>query len=925
MADNWIDTAKGFTPAIPAYEFLEDNGFNDLAYKNALKTSLAAAMYRIKNGTSVYLSLPVTRSDVLRDILLFLHGCRIDTMHGLVRAGWFNSFNMVMLPDLLVWTKASLQINILKNDRQLHPQYIGLNRETRSLKKTIEDDGCIARTIVCQTSDDIHGFVVDLSRYIHPFLIVIDMTVFGYTENPMHLAELMEEYFPGCPMLFLVNSGDLETTELLQQLPNRYQFWQQHIFDRTLFGQQSSKHQWKFVQVEIPDRRLNDYLVDAIKSIKALKSALPTGSKSNALVILNRVFNALQILAIPFEVYDSLLHQKRRGGLYPVKPLKEWLTKAKRERMATGQAQIELDNTIHKLQSIIELVKTGRTGKCQALKKWVDQCLKKNETGLICVGTLREADNIRCWLVNEYVNAVSDQKIQVLGLKSYRDRYKIQQMFDQAIMVGKVWKDDYWSLFLAKTIYWLSYPAESHWHKQNINDFFHVFKNSDMQKLNWWMLTDDDDDDDADVSLFEGLCREDQLWGDCSGQYRVIRDVQLHIPSDTSKLVELFKEFHEKTDQGFIEDSLSPGEVMITTEEGGQYRFDQTDVIEIVEKDKNEVKIDRIQAGGIQEGQKLVILLDDKHQEFSLFDCLVNFIIEDSNEHKTYELLAQRWFDYLDNAFIKYKNLGELQKKLKSENISYKDVTIKNWLDRKVMGPKEKEKVIPVLAKISGIEFTKADINGVINAIKYKLGLHSVIGKLIQKAVRADIEQADEIKINNKTIVVDDLKVLYKIEKVLLISKNDSNDVIEVIRGMTGVLKKAANNSQGKLTFTAKALKSAEESPYNDFERADKCLYMMTHEFYKVWAHGASLEQAKQIGQSYGIEYRGDSSGKTKGKYPNIYYRNYDGKKIDIGKHLNLGDSRDPKRCLRVHYHFDKTNNQVVIHHFGSHLPVASG
>jgi len=922
MTDNWIDTAKGYTPAIPAYEFLEQIGFKNLSYKNALKTSIVAAMYRVKNGTPVCLSLPITRPDVLRDILLYLHACRIDTMHGLVRAGWYNSFHMVMLPDLLVWTKASLQIKTLKNDRQLRPQYIGLNRETRSLKKSVDDDGRIARTIVCQASDDIHKFVEDLSKHINPFLIVIDMTVFGYSENPTHLAELMEEYFPGCPMLFLANNGDMETTQLLKNLPNRYQFWSQHIFDETLFGSRPSKGRWKFIQIEVPDKRLNDHLIDALISIKAMKNALPTGNQSNAPSILNRVFNALQVLAIPYDLYDSLLNQKRRGGLYPVKPLNEWLAKAKREKMPTGQAQIELENCIQKLESIIELVKTGRTGKYQALKKWVDQCLKKNKQGLICVSSLRDAENIRSWLLSEYVIAINNQQIQVLGLKSYRERYKIQNTFDQAIVIGKIWKDDYWSLFLAKKVYWLSYPGESHWHKQNINEFFTLFTNTDTQKQNWWMLCDDENVKEVPL---DGMYREEKNWRECSGEYRIVRHVQLEIPSDPLKLAELFNSIDKKVDEHFKDVSLSPGEVMITTDEGEQYRFDITDIIEIVENDNNDVKSKLIHAGDIQEGQKIVILLDDKHQEFSLFDRLVDFIIEDSHEHQLYESLALRWFEYLDNAYRKYKSLNELQKKLKSENLNYGNQTIKSWLERKVIGPQDKETVIPVLAKISDIEFTQTDLTGVINALKHILGLHSLVGKMIQKAIRANIEQADEIKVGKKIISIDDLKSLYTIEEVILVSKNDSEDTLESITDLAQVLQKAVDNSHGKLIFTPKALKSAQDSPYKDFERAEKCVYMMTHEFYDVWAHGASLKQAIQIAQHEGIEYRGDSSTKTKGKYPHIYYRDYDGKKIDIGKHLNMGDSRDPTRCLRVHYHFDDIKNQIVIHHFGRHLPVAKG
>ncbi|MBE0472534.1 MAG: hypothetical protein IBX55_23885, partial [Methyloprofundus sp.] len=546
----------------------------------------------------------------------------------------------------------------------------------------------------------------------------------------------------------------------------------------------------------------------------------------------------------------------------------------------------------------------------------------KNEKGLICVSSLSDADNIRSWLASEYVKAISSNQIQVLGLKSYRDRYKIQNEFDQAVIVGKIWKEDYWSLFLAKTVYLLSYSGESHWHKQNINEFFRIFKNEDSQKLNWWLLNDDIIHNEQ---LLDDIHKEYQTWGECSGEYCIARYVQLEIASDPLKLTDLFNDIHEKVDESFKEDFLSPGEVILTTDKGCQYRFDQSDVIEIVGHNNNEVKIERIHAGDIQEGGRLVVLLDDKHQEFSLFDSLVDFIIEDSHEYQLYEALAQRWFDYLDSAYRKYKSLDELQKKLKSENLNYHNQTIKNWLDRKVMGPKDKEKVIPVLAKISGLEFTQADINGVINAITHTLGLHSVVGKMIQEAIRADIEQVDEIRVNNKIIAVDELNALYTIEEVLFVSKKNSAHVLNPDIDLTKVLQNAVDNSQGKLTLTSKALKSAQESPYNDYERAEKCLCIMMHEFYEVWAHGASLEQAIQIAQHHGIEYRGDSSIKTKGKFPSVYYRDYDGKKIDIGKHLTLGDSRDPKRCLRVHYHFDETKNQVVIHHFGRHLPVASG
>jgi hypothetical protein len=131
----------------------------------------------------------------------------------------------------------------------------------------------------------------------------------------------------------------------------------------------------------------------------------------------------------------------------------------------------------------------------------------------------------------------------------------------------------------------------------------------------------------------------------------------------------------------------------------------------------------------------------------------------------------------------------------------------------------------------------------------------------------------------------------------------------------------AAEESGGRLTYTNNAYKSAQKSDYANLARVKTLLRLLARDYYAVFAQGASLQAAIKKGLPHGIEYRGDTSDITKGQFKSNYYRTYNGKKVDIGKHLNLGTSRNPERCLRLHFHFDDTDQQLVIHHLGRHLP----
>jgi hypothetical protein len=67
--------------------------------------------------------------------------------------------------------------------------------------------------------------------------------------------------------------------------------------------------------------------------------------------------------------------------------------------------------------------------------------------------------------------------------------------------------------------------------------------------------------------------------------------------------------------------------------------------------------------------------------------------------------------------------------------------------------------------------------------------------------------------------------------------------------------------------------------------------------------------------------YAGNMSDITKGKFESRYWRQYDGQKVDISRHIKLGRSFDQRHTLRLYFHWDAKADKIVIHHAGEHLP----
>ena len=927
MSNNtWHETAKAFAPGIPALDRLVSekpgrNQENTAVPSIPVATGLAAASYRLKNGFSVSLQAPFTKPQDLHSVICYLHACRIEALAGIVRARWLCGHHMVDCPDLLVWTRALLQKRILKSDPLIKLRHIGLNRNTEKLKEELSESEDILRTIVCQQSHDITKFCEDLTSRISPFMIVIDLTPFGYRTSPEELISHLEVYFSNTPMLLMATSGDASMTRFFHDLGSHRNIptWSTGLLDKSPWSKGKDNRKWQAKIALLPDNRLNDRLADAAYKCRVLHRLLPKHYHEAASYPLYTVYNGLLSLSVPIDFYEMQGDIYRKGGLFPSKPLKDWLSKARRAKLPTGETQSALEEACDALQALLDFLKEGRTGKDQALTKWADQVISKSKSGIVVVGNEREAKIVRSWLLSKYSRYLVSGALSVLGAKSAREAYRIGDPKDAVLIVGKITESETWVATLGSEITWLSYPFEKSWILRMSRGAMLAGKTPDTGKEEWWWLRKIT----SEPILDKMPEMPEEEWSDCKGQYVSHKRLTIDLPENTNWMEELFADLDWKDDSLVRDIGLTNehGDVNIRTDVEF-YRYDHYARLDVLIEKNGEPQIENKPVQEIQPGDRLVLLLGEDRRQFSLLDVLLEHIAGNSQEVQTYQMAGSRWLDYLDWAARRNGGISGLQKKMAAAGEKVTAHRLEGWILREHT-PTSRSKIIPLLAKLSGIEHTSKDTDIIIKSLGKIHGLHTQTGKAIKSMIRARAEGADEVKAFGRSIPIEILDSMLSIEEVQAVSmKEEVQDDLE--EGLFEVIVHLIEDSDGKLLITPQGKNSLKESVYKDIDRVVKCIQIMESSLYDVYANGMSMQTAVDELKAENIDFKGGTSPVTQGKYRE-YERRYKRNRVDIGKHLGIGDSRSPERCFRLHFHWDEEARALVIHHAGRHLRTSMG
>ncbi len=917
--ESWVDVARGFLPGVPATDMLDGSGAGEgaVTLPSTLLTAVAAAAYRLKNGQSVVIQVPFTRPEDLSSIAAYLHACRMDALLGKVRTTWMSRQNMACSQDLLVWTRARSQKKWMNAHPMLQAHFVGLKRDIQEVQDALTDRDRVLRTIVCQQNSSTRGFAEELRRSVSPFAIIVDATPFGVRDDLVILHDILTENFRGTPILWVAAAGDADVEwdfkEITQSSP--LPIWRAGHRDPVLW-KKSSRQSWQGKIAHLPDNRLNERLCLALHHIETLGENIPERQKPGSYRLLKRVWKTLLSLTVPVSFYELQADIGRRGGLFAFNPMSEWIEEASGQKLSSGDAQETLEKACTLLKDILVMLEKGTAGRQQALVKWVDEALGRK--ALLAMGSKRDADMLRKWLLLNYAPYIDTGTLEVVGAGSSMEAYRLRGEYDAVLLVGSLWRSDLWIAAMGEKVTWLAYPCELAYMQRwstNLRNLDH----SVNDKESWWYFLDTPSDSIHETPL------QTEDWTDCSGQYVDDTPFQADLPEDPNWMLTLLKGFDwDKPEPKEAELPIVGDHVLIRTDEQS-YTFAPDERLDVFTEDpgKQDEAVQCKQAVEVREGDILLIDREAAAGERSLLDLIMEHQQENAVEHQFRQSNADRWLDYLDHALAQAGgDPKKLHEALSELGVTFQ--TIKNWVSRTTT-PQARKKTIPLVAKISGIKFSRDTLALIIDSMEKIQGSRIKAGKALHAAKTAIAAGANEATVGGVDLPVDFIMDILSFEEVRAIThhigESEDEGPLSLYESCMGIVA----NSNGKIVVTKLGMKSLKDSPFDDHARVIRCFELIRDELYEVYANGRGLQETISILNRAKIDFTPGTSGQSQGRNKQQYDRKFNGKRVDIGKHLGMGDSYSPERCFRLHFHWADDEQAVVIHHAGRHLPTVTG
>jgi hypothetical protein len=918
MKANWALKADGYRPVIPALLSLDSDGTCA-----ELAQGIASSGYRIKHGQSVALSAPFKSVNDLGSVLSYLHLLRYESLTGQVRAGWFNGVTMSDRTDLLVWTRQRQQFSVMRGHADLKPQAVSFDIHEGRLKYPLASASDSHRTLVCQPSVDMTSFCESLCKSVRPFMMVVDLTQFGLTDDVKELLDHLDLYFKECPVLLLTTTGDLQVEYTVRNLGRQYHFWRQSPRDNTPTSS-GSRTPCNIDFVEAPDNKLNMRLLVAMSATKELADSLKkfTYEREQIVPILFGVLASIRNLVVPFSFYENYLNTRRKGGLFPIMPLQDKLERARMISLPTGEAENLQAKAVRAITDVITLVKDGTTGKQQAVEHWLENFIKHKDKAVIFTQSELEADALRSWLSVRFVEDIKTEHL-VICSTGVRNVYRyLRTVFDQVLILGKLNYANRWANFVGKNTTTLGLPCETLYIPKMGSKLIGCLDGSepdDTCKSDWWDLSESPylpiTDSEAEITP--------TVWGKCSGQYQDKTQVQIDLPGDDDWIKHLM-DFDDPTENGSsINPQNQPGIVTIKTDADTILHYTQNQIVNVLKNTDGGKSLSRVLASDVTVGDTIVrVIEDDTHD--SLFDALIDYAEGNVDEFKLYKTGVEQWQSSVDHAIHRCGTVFDFHQALVKEGASIGLDAVKNWAHNLVIGPKDAN-IVPLVIKIAGGANNPKEAQWIQKSQQKIRGLHVGMGRLIgQLAINAKM---DFVEVQGTASHILDQQALSDIVAIeAVVQCIHSGEAAEIVSSLSleDTLRDVEQSSNGSLIATKNAFRTAAQSPFVDIDRARSALLGLSDHFSRVYKKEIPIQDAVDYCLLHRVFYKGDSSEITKGIYKSEYFKTYNGRKVDIGKHLSVGDSGDPSRCLRIHFHWDEDDQSIVVHHVGKHLPTSS-
>ncbi len=911
----WAALAEGFSPAVPALSWLARNHC-----PQALAQGLAAIGYRFKNGQNTALSAPFYSPGDLCWVLHYLHRSRTEAMQDRVRANWLNAPRMREAPDLIVWTRATAQYTRLRQEPGLSVQWGCLIRQNGSLQTGPPDP----RTLVCQQTSRLAHSCDTLSGASRPFAMVIDLTPFGYRENPRELLDHLTLYFPGCPLVILTALDDRTVEAKLSKSGVPVSIWHQHPSDPTPLINRAG-NQWTVVLTELPDHRLENALRQASNYCRRLQELLDRHNLIQPRIILplHGILASLKDLGIPLGYYETEFIRIRHGSPCPFPSFRDWLASIQLSALPGAEAEELRNRAVGVFSQLMNQIETGHTGKAQALEYWLNEISASSKDRLIVVKSEWEAGVLSSWLNQGCSPAVDSGQLTIVGANSAKERYrKLGKLFQDVLILSHPGKSERWVVYLGERTHWLAYPQEKKWLQQNASEWVQSPEDHLPQKEAWWQLGEIFPPERSRKSAELQEC----TWNQCSGQYIAHNVVTPEQAADLDWVAPLLAFTEEPPPDILKINPPATGEVTIVTELA-TYRYHEHQLVYSLGGIPGKAEFDHQPAKTISPGVQLVRVRDENAECLDLMEILQEYTPEPLPGQEAHETQMNRWLHHVEHAIRACGSVEAFHQCLCNDGVQVEVEAIQQWIRHRGVFPKIDPAVIPVVVKISRLQCSKDGVEAMMKSQKQLQSHQKRIGRTIrQLAMGTRVPASVTSGRNPDTCMQEVLASLVSFEEVVSVHHHAAGGGVTVQpASLTELIRQMVATSRERLAITSAGLRSAQHSPYRDFGKVRRCLEILQEEYFRVYGPDKSLklEAAIAAGKPYQIAFKGNTAATTKGKH-STYHRRYKNRVVDIGKHLGIGDSGAPERCFRLHFHWDEEDRKIVIHHAGRHLPSGS-
>jgi len=191
-------------------------------------------------------------------------------------------------------------------------------------------------------------------------------------------------------------------------------------------------------------------------------------------------------------------------------------------------------------------------------------------------------------------------------------------------------------------------------------------------------------------------------------------------------------------------------------------------------------------------------------------------------------------------------------------------------------------------------------------------------------AVRSSSTSAIERRLGR---IEDLLEPMFAGAEAMARTASHEDDVADEIptderKQLVGIVQDATESHADALVFLESAYASALDSPYEDPERVRAIIEAMAGvaRRRRDGMLGSSLREA--FGD-LGLEYRAAIARNTSAKLREQYRFRNNGREFEAEEHIVLGNTYDPRRCLRIYFSSRIPNEpRFVIAHVGRHFEV---